>query len=110
MTIQYDRAFIVDRFRDILTGWHRCLRETSQSCAVWETPHGIHTRNFLSASGKQVDGVTRMLPALAAWVCQRDNPPEITLGDGTVVRPLQILRDALVHGTDPRHADFWQFA
>jgi hypothetical protein len=106
----YDRKWMIDQFRLILTGWHQALRETSDSCAVWETKHGIHTQNFVSVSGKQCDGVTRMLPALAAWVCQPENPETITLNDGTTVRPFELLRNGLVNGTDPNHPDFWQFA
>jgi hypothetical protein len=106
----FDRPFFIDKLRHILTGWHRNLLATSDSCAVWETPSGIKERNFVSKSGKQCDGVTRMLPALAAWACQPENPETLTLHDGVTIRPLQLLRDALVHGTNPDHPDFWQYA
>jgi hypothetical protein len=32
----------------------------------------------------------------------------LELEDGTVVRPAELLRNALIHGTDPEHPDFWQ--
>ncbi len=103
----YDRTWFVSCFRRLLSGWHRVLIETSSSCAVWEPREGIRLENFVSAGGKQCDGVTRMMPALAAWCVQPENPVSIELEDGTAVEPRQILRDAFVHGTDPEHPDYW---
>ena len=70
----FDRQSFVSQFRRILTGWYRVLLQTSPSGAVWETPHGVRLENFVSKSGKQCDGVTRTLPALAAWCAQPENP------------------------------------
>jgi hypothetical protein len=109
MTATHDRNFFIEKLRQILDGWHRNLLAASPSCAVWETPNGIRINNFLSKSGKQCDAVTRMLPALAAWTSQPENPETLTLSSGQQIRPIQLLRDALVHGTDPDHPDFWQY-
>jgi hypothetical protein len=64
---------------------------------VVEFPGGTVTKSFLTAKGLSITGVTRMMPALAAWVA-----------GGRRAEPwLGLVRDALVNGTDPRHPDYW---
>jgi hypothetical protein len=107
---QYDRGWFQQQFERIFNGWYGALKATSPSCAVWETPRGIKTRNFLSKSGKQCDGVTRMMPALAAWAAQPENGADIPLPGGERVDPRKLLRDIFVNATDPAHPDFWQYS
>jgi hypothetical protein len=101
--------WVVECFQRIVEGWFRTLRNTSSSGAVWEPEGGVLTDNFKSRSGRQCDGVTRMLPALAAWAFQPENPSEWTTEDGQTIRPRPLIRDALVNGTDPAHPDFWEY-
>lgn len=89
-----------DYFRGILSGYARATRSTSSSLAVVEYPQATITKSFLSVSGLSATGVTRMLPALAAWIAGgRD--------DGSA---LELVTQALRHGADPAHPDFWQYA
>jgi hypothetical protein len=104
---RFDRHWFHQQFGKIFNGWYGTLKETSASHAVWETVHGIKTRSFLSRSGKQCDGVTRMLPALAAWAAQADNPPDIRLAGGELVNARHQLREIFVNAMNPEHPDFW---
>ena len=103
----YDRAWFDHQFRRILTGWHKALRQTADTGTVWEPTDGIHTLNFFSASNKQVDGVTRMLPALAAWAANESNPQTLELLDGQRIEPRQLVRDVFVNAFDPDCPDHW---
>ncbi|MBL8994273.1 MAG: DUF2264 domain-containing protein [Spirochaetia bacterium] len=103
----YSRSWFEEKWKLLVGGWHPFLKSASDSGAVWETPRGIRTETFLSRSGKQCDGVTRMLPALAAWASEYKNKEEVELSGGARIRPKDLIRNALVHGTDPEHPDFW---
>lgn len=103
----YDRDWFVARFRQLLTGWHQVLRESSDSGIVWETPDGVRTDNFVNASGKQVDGITRMMPALAAWAALEANPQTLTLDDGQTIEPRKLLHDIFTRAFDPEHPHYW---
>jgi hypothetical protein len=108
--IHFDRLWFQQRLARILSGWHKALKATSPSGAVWDSPRGIRTENFVSRRGKQCDGVTRMMPALAAWASQMDNTPEITLDSGEKISPRSLLREMFTHAFDPGHPDFWEYA
>lgn len=98
---------IVSHFSFLLRGWYHVLRDTSDSCAVWETKGGRRTENFLSRSGFSCDGVTRMLPALAAWTAGQENPGVFPIAAGEGVDLREIILRAVTAGTDPTHRDFW---
>lgn len=101
---------IQSHFSILLRGWVGVLRDTSDSCAVWETETGRKTDNFLSASGLACDGVTRMLPALAAWTAGKDNPSTVLVEGGQDIDPREIILRAVTAGTNPEHRDFWGWA
>lgn len=103
----FDRDWFVAQFRRLLTGWHQALTQTSDSGVVWETPDGVRTESFLSIGGKQCDGVTRMMPALAAWSALPDSPQTITLDDGQPCEPRQLLHNIFTHAFDPEHPYYW---
>ena len=85
-------------FLPILDGYLRNARRTSNSMAVCDFPDGTMLKNSLAKSGKTYDSVTRMLPALAAWVGGgRDR-------DG---RATEALRLAYTNAFDPNHPDYW---
>lgn len=106
----YGRAWFQACFQQILDGWYRALEATSPSGAVWESQDGLRYDYFVSQSGKQCDGVTRMLPALAAWAAQPENPDVLVLADQRHINPKELIRNAFVHATDPDHPDFWGYA
>ncbi|GEM_PF-4187329 len=53
-----------------------------------------------------MEGVTRMLPALGAWLANLENPALVDLR-GTVVDIESLATEALLHGTDPEHPEYW---
>lgn len=85
-------------FLEIVRGYLQAARRTSPTMAVVEFPGATVTKGFLAKSGLSVTGVTRMLPALAAWAAGGRQPD---LG----------AREALVaafrNGTDPESPDYW---
>ncbi|MBI5282204.1 MAG: DUF2264 domain-containing protein [Candidatus Solibacter usitatus] len=87
-------------FVSIVEGYRRNALKTSPSLAVVEYPNATITKNFLTSSGLSATGVTRMLPALASWVAGGHGSDE----------DLRLVRDALVNGCNPDHADFWQLS
>ncbi|MEX2545124.1 MAG: DUF2264 domain-containing protein [Phycisphaeraceae bacterium] len=93
----------------LVTGWYDVLLATSPSGAVWEPAGGITMPNFVSRSGRQCDGVTRMLPALAAWTAQPGPARPLPLTDGREIDARELVFNAFVHATDPDHADYWDF-
>lgn len=103
------REWFVSQFKTIVDGWYRSLRATSSSGAVWESPRGIRCENFISRSGRQVDGVTRMLPAMAAWAALEENREPLAMDGRQAFSPREWIRQALVCGTDPDHPDFWGY-
>lgn len=92
------RERVRQAFFDIVRGYLDAARRTSPTLAVVEFPDATVTKSFLSRSGLSVTGVTRMMPALAAWAASGRQPD---LG----------AREALVaafrNGTDPDSPDYW---
>lgn len=86
-------------FLDITRGYLRNAARTSPSLAVVEYPDATVTMGFLSKSGLSVTGVTRMLPAMAAWVAG-GRQSELDLNAA--------LTAAFRNGCNAEHADFWQ--
>jgi hypothetical protein len=93
-------------FLEILRGYVKHTARTSDSYSVVEYPEATVTKNFLSNSGLSATGVTRMLPALAAWIVSRRQPAILHI-DGKQYDLLDVAGSALVHGTDPNHKDYW---
>ena len=100
-------AFAEILFLDIVRGYARSLAKTSDSFAVIEYPGATVTKNFLAKSGSSVTGVTRMLPALAAWISANRQPGVLSI-DGQKFDLLDVTGSALVNGTNPAHKDYWQ--
>lgn len=85
-------------FFDIVRGYLNAARQTSPTLAVVEFPGATRTNNFLARSGLSVTGVTRMLPALAAWAVS-GREPELGAREALV--------EALCNGCDPESPDYW---
>ncbi|WP_321477761.1 DUF2264 domain-containing protein [uncultured Paludibaculum sp.] len=88
-------------FLEITRGYLRNAAKTSPSMAAVEYPNATITKNFLAKSGLSVTGVTRMMPAMAAWVAGGREPGLELTG---------ALISAFRNGCNPRHADYWQAA
>jgi hypothetical protein len=99
-------ALAEQMFLEILRGYVVAAAKTSDSYAVVEYPGATVTKNFLAYSGKSATGVTRMLPALAAWIASRRQPGVLHI-DGTQYDLLDLAGSALVNGTNPSHKDYW---
>jgi hypothetical protein len=85
-------------FLDIVRGYLKAARQTSPTLAVVEYPGAAVTKSFLAKSGLSVTGVTRMLPALAAWAASGREP-------GLGAR--EALIAAFRNGCDPDSPDYW---
>jgi hypothetical protein len=81
-----------DFFREILDGYLRNCRATSNSYAVCDFPGGTKLKNCMTPGGKTYVSVARMLPAMVSY-----RGPEIA----PVL--LSIFRNAF----DPAHPDYW---
>lgn len=95
-------ALVQTFFLDILHGYLANAAKTSPSLAVVEYPNATVNKSFLSRSGLSATGVTRMLPALAAWAAAKRQPDSVA-GAGA----LEALVKAFRHGTDPDSPDYW---
>jgi hypothetical protein len=85
-------------FVEILRGYLANAQKTSPSMAVVEYPNATITKSFLAKSGLSPTGVTRMMPALAAWVAGKRQPDS---------GALDALVKAFRNGTDPESPDYW---
>ena len=90
----FDRYFL-----EILEGFLRNARRTSSSYAVCDFAGGTVLPGAVAKSGKTYDSVTRMMPALAAWVAGNREAQTPELMDAVV----QMFRNAF----DPGHPDYW---
>lgn len=88
-------------FLDITRGYLSAAARTSPSMAVVEYPNATVTKGFLTSRGLSITGVTRMLPALAAWIAGAREP---------ALDLLAAVVAAFRNGTNPNHADYWQAA
>jgi hypothetical protein len=93
-------------FLEILRGYVVAAANTSDSLAVVEYPGATVTKSFLAASGKSATGVTRMLPAIAAWIAGQRLPNVLHI-EGRKYDLLDVVGSALVNGTDPKNKDYW---
>ena len=93
-------------FLDITRGFVKHAALTSDSYAVVEYPEATVTKSFLAKSGRSATGVTRMLPALAAWIVSKRQPGILHM-DGKQYDLLDVVGSAIIHGTDPNHKDYW---
>lgn len=93
-------------FLDIVRAYVVYAAGTSDSLAVVEYPEATVTKSFLAASGKSVTGVTRILPAIAAWVAGKRLPNVLHI-DGRKFDLLDVIGSALINGTDPKNKDYW---
>ena len=94
-------------FLEILRGFLKHAAQTSDSLAVCEFPQATVTENFLARSGLSATAVTRMMPAMAAWIAGGRAPQEFAVGRETL--PLiEVMARIVRNAFDPGHRDYWQ--
>jgi hypothetical protein len=89
-------------FLPVLEGYVRNCRRTSPSWAVCDFEDGLILKNSVARSGKTYDSVTRMLPAIAAWIA--GGRSEQAAG----VNLIEVLADTFRNATNPDHSDYWE--
>lgn len=70
---------------------------------------GVYYPGASSGRTAQIDaleGVCRILPMIGAWI-SADRPVRIQLCDGQPIDLLELVRSALLAGTDPQARNFW---
>ncbi|MFO7562388.1 MAG: DUF2264 domain-containing protein [Enhygromyxa sp.] len=101
-----------DRERSPYTGWTRAHYEAVFARTLLGF---IEHRSFFGArtrypGGKRLpaamEGATRMLPALGAWLACPCNPDRIIV-EGRELDVTAIARAIVVSGTDPKSPDYW---
>jgi hypothetical protein len=94
-------------FLEIAQGFLTNARKTSPSFAVCDFPDGTILQGAVGRSGKTYDSVSRMLPALAAWVAGGRQPGRFQI-DGKPVELLEVLSRTFVNAFDPASSDYWE--
>jgi hypothetical protein len=93
---EFDRYFL-----PIAEGYLRNCRRTSPSWAVCDLEDGLILKNSVGRSGKTYDSVTRMLPALAAWVAGGRDPKVAGID------LVDVLAQTFRNATNPDNPDYW---
>jgi hypothetical protein len=93
-------------FLEILGGFLRNARKTSDSFAVCDFPQGTLLKSCLTPSGKSYVPIARMMPALAAWVIAKKQPNAFRVGDESF-NLTDVLLAAFKNAFNPAHPDYW---
>src|SRR5262249_5607681 len=93
-------------FLPILEGYIRNCVRTSSSLAVCDFAGGTILPASVGRSGKTYDSVSRMLPALAAWVSSGREPRRLNV-QGRTIEVLDVLVSAFRNAFDPANPDYW---
>lgn len=101
-----DSAAIDFYFLEILDGFLRNARKTSDSFAVCNFPQGTLLPSCITPSGKTYVSVARMMPALAAWVAAKKQPDTFRVGD-ELFKLTDVLLAAFKNAFNPAHPDYW---
>ncbi|MCD9490892.1 DUF2264 domain-containing protein [Photobacterium phosphoreum] len=86
----------------------RYVAEAFEHYAVWDYSHAYYPGrpSQQSARTDAMEGSSRVLPTLAAWISQHGSQPLAGL-NGQPLDLIAMLRNAFLAGTDPRHAGYW---
>jgi len=93
-------------FLTILQGFLNNAARTSDSWAVCDFSGGTKLPGALANSGKTYDSVSRMLPAIAAWIVSGREPQRFNV-NGRSVELIDVVVAAFRNGFDPGHPDYW---
>ncbi|SMY34728.1 hypothetical protein PMAL9190_01820 [Photobacterium malacitanum] len=86
----------------------RYVAEAFEHYSVWDYSHAYYPGrpSQQNARTDAMEGTSRVLPTLAAWLSHHGPQPLVGLND----KPLDIvamLRQAFLAGTNPQHAGYW---
>lgn len=96
----FDRFFL-----PILRGFLRNSIRTSPSFAVCDFPQGTILRGTVAKSGRTYTSVSRMLPAIAAWLAGGgERKIEV---EGRRLDLLEVVAATFRNAFDPSHPDYW---
>ncbi|WP_256384826.1 DUF2264 domain-containing protein [Photobacterium toruni] len=86
----------------------RYVAEAFEHYAVWDYSHAYYPGrpSQQSARTDAMEGSSRVLPTLAAWVSQHGSQPLEGL-NGQPLDFVTMLRNAFLAGTDPQHGGYW---
>ena len=93
-------------FRRILEGYLRAAARTAPSLAVCEFRDATVTNNFRAKSALSVTAVTRMMPAVAAWIVSGREPQTVDIGTRKMAL-LDAFAQTCRNAFDPASADYW---
>ncbi|MDQ6632813.1 MAG: DUF2264 domain-containing protein [Verrucomicrobiota bacterium] len=100
------RKTIDSYFLEILDGFLRNARKTSDSFAVCDFPQGTLLKSCCTPSGKTYVSVARMMPALTAWIVAKKQPGVFRVGHESF-NLTDVLLAAFKNAFDPTHPDYW---
>jgi hypothetical protein len=105
------RADVEAFFLQILRGFLRNARATSDSYAVCDFPEGNRLKGCCTPAGKTYVSVARMLPAIADYLAGGGEPIVALDGNDNAANPRIDLREVLLSiyrsAFDPGHPDYW---
>ena len=86
----------------------RYVAQAFDHYAVWDYSHAYYPGrpSQQSARTDAMEGTSRVLPTIAAWVSQHGSQPLEGL-NGHPLDFVAMLRNAFLAGTDPQHAGYW---
>ncbi|MEC6830774.1 DUF2264 domain-containing protein [Photobacterium toruni] len=86
----------------------RYVAEAFEHYAVWDYSHAYYPGrpSQQSARTDAMEGSSRVLPTLAAWISQHGSQPLEGL-NGQPLDFVTMLRNAFLAGTDPQHGGYW---
>jgi len=93
-------------FLPLVQGFMENALATSSSFAVCDFAGGTKREAALASSGKTYVSVSRVLPALAAWIAS-GRPPLRVPARGRAWDLRDVTRRIFIHAFDPAHPDFW---
>ena len=86
----------------------RYVAQAFDHYAVWDYSHAYYPGRPSQQSARidAMEGTSRVLPTIAAWVSQHGSQPLEGL-NGHPLDFVAMLRNAFLAGTDPQHAGYW---
>ncbi|WP_420848113.1 DUF2264 domain-containing protein [Photobacterium sanctipauli] len=85
------------------------VAEAFEHYAVWDYTHAYYPGrpSQQNARTDAMEGCSRVLPTLAAWLNQRNGQSSIAGLNGKPIDVTAILSKAFLAGTDPNHKGYW---
>ncbi|EPQ9917474.1 DUF2264 domain-containing protein [Vibrio vulnificus] len=89
--------------------WVSYTAEAFEHYAVWDYSHAYYPGrpSQQTARTDAIEGVSRVLPTLAAWLHAHPEGTPLLGLNGKPMDVVAIIRSALLAGTDPSHQGYW---